>query len=122
MGASFVVRVPGQRIGRRRRRQKGCGFSVNAEGSVLLAPLPPDRIVAVWQSAVVIVQGGTSVMRTLVRLCAVLLLAAAPPGRAAAQDAQAFHEAVVAANKKLKAARFRVAQPLPALLAGNPHD
>jgi len=58
-------------------------------------------------------------MRTLVGPCAVLLLAAAPPGRAAAQDAQAFHDAVVAANKKLKAAGFRVAQPLPALLAGN---
>src|SRR5205807_678929 len=49
----------GRRIFRKRR------------GFVLLAPLPPDRIVAVWQSAVAVVQGGTSVMRTLAVLCAV---------------------------------------------------
>src|SRR4051794_22054752 len=58
-------------------------------------------------------------MRTLVRLSAVLLLAGTLAGRAGAQDAQTFHDVVVAANKKLKAAGFQVAQPLPALLAGN---
>src|SRR5205823_1775545 len=49
------------------------------------------------------------------------LLAGFLSGRADAQgqDPQAFHDALVSANKKLKAAGFRVAQPLPALLAGN---
>src|SRR5947209_1594305 len=36
-----------------------------------------------------------------------------------AQDVQAFHDGIVSANKRLKSAGFRVAQPLPALLAGN---
>src|SRR5438874_1784156 len=57
--------------------------------------------------------------RTLVPLSAIFFLAGALAGRAGAQDAQTFHDGIVQANKRLKKAGFEVAQPLPALLAGN---
>src|SRR5579884_4083105 len=60
-------------------------------------------------------------MRAFVRPGAVLVLLAAAAGRAGAQDAQAFADGVAAANKKLKAAGYRLAQPLPALLAAERH-
>jgi hypothetical protein len=55
----------------------------------------------------------------LVRLSAICFLAGTLTGRAGAADAQAFHDGIVGANKRLKLAGLRVAQALPALLAGN---